>query len=95
MVSARYALPLETRARAAVTLERDGAAVVFGGWRSDPQVADVRWSSGGRPAALRGGLDVLLDDFTRSGDPSAGLAVVWLVQALVLARLDERPEVQA
>jgi hypothetical protein len=94
MVSARYALPLETRARAAVTLERDGAADVFGSWRSDPQVAEVRWSSGGRPRALRAGLDRLLDDFTRTGDPSAGLAVMWLVQALVLARMDEGPEVR-
>lgn len=95
MVSMQYGVPAEARARAAVTLERDGAAHVFGIWRGDPRVAEVRWSSGGRSGALRSGLGRLLDDFARSGDPSAGLAVVWLAQALVLARLDEGPEVRS
>jgi hypothetical protein len=34
----------------------------------------------------------LIEDLVRGGDPAAGLASVWLAQALVLSRLDEGPE---
>jgi len=84
-------VPLDVRARAAVVLAREGPAV-FGGWRGDLEVAEVRWTSGGQPGVLRGALERMTRDFTRSGDPAAGLALVWLAQALVLAGLDEGPE---
>jgi len=92
MVSVRSAVPLDVRARAAVVLERDGAAAVFGSWREDLDLVEVRWLSGGRAVTLRDALERMTRDFMRSGDPAAGLALVWLGQALVLARLDEGPE---
>jgi len=76
MVNVRYALPLEGRARALAALEREGAARVFGPSRGDAHVAALRWTAGGRPGALRSGLERLLHDFGRSGDPSTRRAVV-------------------
>jgi len=95
MVSIRHAAALEARARAAVVLERDGPAGVLGPWRADPDLTEVRWQAGGRPTTLHDGIRRLLDAFDRSGDPAAGLALVWTAQALVLARLDEGPEPRA
>jgi len=92
VVSIRAAVPLEARARAAVALEREGPSALFEPWRGDPEVAEVRWLAGGGPATLHDGLRRVLDAFFRSGDPAAGLALVWIAQALVLARLDEGPE---
>jgi hypothetical protein len=46
MVSIRQSVPLVVRARAAVALEREGAAAVFGPWRVDPHVVEVRWTPG-------------------------------------------------
>jgi len=92
MVSVRSAVPLEVRARAAVVLERDGAGATLDTWRDDVDLVEVRWASGGRAVTLRDALERMTRDFMRSGDPAAGLALVWLAQALVLARLDEGPE---
>jgi len=89
MVSARSALPLDTRLRAAILLEREGPASVFGPWRGDPDVTEVRWLSGGRLPTLHSALDRAAVEFARTGDPAAGLALVWLAQALVLARLED------
>jgi len=89
VASTRTAIPLEARARAAVVLEQVGAVALLGPWRSDPDVAQVRWSSGGRASALRSGLERLAGDLARSGEPAVGLAVVSVAQAFVLARLDE------
>lgn len=88
MVNARHAVPLEARAHALTLLETYGPAAVFGRWRTDEAVSKTRWLSGGTPSVLRAGLDVTLRDFTRSHDPSSGLALVHLAQALVLAGLE-------
>ena len=88
MASVRRAVPLDVRARAAVVLEREGGGV-FAAWRGDPDVAEVRWTSGGRPDVLRAAVERLLGDFVRTGDPAAGLALVWIAETLVVARLDE------
>jgi hypothetical protein len=95
VVSIRHAASLAARARAAVVLERDGPIGVLGQWRADPDLAEVRWQAGGRPTNLHEGVRRLLDAFRTSGDPAAGLALVWTAQALVLARLDEGPEPRA
>lgn len=83
---------MQARIRAAVVLERRGAAAVFGSWRADLDLGEMRWSSGGQPTVLRAGMDRLLVEFLRAGDPATGLALTWAAQALVLTRLDQEPE---
>jgi hypothetical protein len=62
---------------------------VFDQLRHDRTLAEVRSLVDGRPVVLRKALDEMLREFLRDSDPSAGLAAVYLVQALVLAVLDE------
>ena len=88
MASLRYAAPLEVRARASVWLETDGPVSVFGVWRTDPRIAEVRWLTGDRPSVLLDAVDRTTRDFIRSADPATGLALIYLTQALVLSRLD-------
>ena len=90
MVSTRAVVPIETRRRAALRLHEDGPGLLTA-WRVDPDVAEARWLAGGQPQALRHALDGLLADVTTQRDPAAGVAAAHVLQALVLAVLDERP----
>ncbi len=91
MASLRQAVPLETRVWAMTMLERPGgAAATFGAWRADGDVERVRFNSGGTPAVLRAALERTLEELDRAAEPSIGVAAVLLVQALVLAVVDER-----
>lgn len=81
-------VPIEARRRAALRLSQDGPGL-FTAWRNNADVAEVRWLAGGRPRTLRGALDVLLTDVVAQRDPAAGVAAAHVLQALVLAVLDE------
>jgi hypothetical protein len=88
VASARAAVPIEARRRAALRLAEEGPGLLTG-WRDDPEVVEVRWVAGGSPEALRHALDSLLASVMAQRDPAAGLAAVHVLQALVLAVLDE------
>jgi len=91
MASLRQAVPLDARVWAMTVLERpDGVEATFGAWRADGDVERVRLSCGGAPTVLRGALERTLDELGRAAEPSIGVAAVLLVQALVLAMVDER-----
>jgi hypothetical protein len=71
-------------------LERPGGfAATLGVWRADGDVERVRFESGGTPTVLRAALQRTLDELGRSAEPATGVAAVLLVQALVLATVDE------
>jgi len=90
MTSFRHAVPLEARVWAMTMLERPGGVeATFGAWRADGDVERVRFNSGGTPAVLRAGLERILEELVRTRDPAAGVGAVLLVQALVLAAVDE------
>lgn len=80
-------LPGEARRRALAHLAKD-EVLPWEEWRSDPDVAGVRWASGGLTANPRSGLDESLRELLGTADPCAGLAATYMVQALVLAVLD-------
>jgi len=88
VVNVRHAVPLEARAHALARLENEGPAALFAGWRADDGVAKARWLSGGSTSVLRAGLETTVSEFIRSRDPSSGIALVHLAQALVLSRLE-------
>lgn len=88
MVCVRAVVPIEARRRAALRLARDGSAL-FTAWRGDADVAEARLLAGDRPPALKSALNVLLTDLVAQRDPTAGVAATHVLQALVLAMLDE------
>jgi len=88
VASGRAAVPIEARRRAALRLSQDGPGALTA-WRDDLDVVEVRWIAGGSPESLRYALDSLLAAVMAQRDPAAGLAAVTVLQALVLAVLDE------
>jgi len=89
LASMRAAMPIEARRRAALRLASEHGHGLLSVWREDPDVAESRWLAGGQPRVLRRALDGLVADLVAQRDPAAGVAAALVLQALVLAALDE------
>lgn len=81
------AVPVKARHRALQHIAND-EVLPWDVWRTDADVAEVRWAAGGLVCNLRSALDTSMREFMCTTDPSAGLASAYVLQALVLTVLD-------
>jgi hypothetical protein len=88
VASARQVVAEMTQ-RAAVGRLFEGADRPWEAWRREPPVAELVAVVGEERGVLRRGVEPALSRFLRSRDPVEGLACVYLVQALVVAELEQ------